>query len=135
MSTILPTVASLILAQAIGFVWYHPSLGWGSRWMAAMKQSNPNFVPSPDPKIYAVTAGTWLVSALLYSHLVLTMFGGSQAAWMDLCGLSLVLGGGFVAPPYVMAILFEQKNKIVSLLGFGYIQTVLLAMATCHAFL
>jgi hypothetical protein len=29
MSTILPTVASLILAQAIGFVWYHPSLGLG----------------------------------------------------------------------------------------------------------
>jgi hypothetical protein len=93
MSTILPTVASLILAQAIGFVWYHPSLGSGSRWMAAMKQSNPDFVPPPDPKIYAASAGTWLVSALLYSHLISTMFGGSQAAWMDLCGLSLVLGG------------------------------------------
>jgi Protein of unknown function (DUF1761) len=103
--------------------------------MAAMKKSKPDFVPSPDPKIYAASVGTWLVSAVLYSHLVSTMFGGSQAAWMDLCGMSLVLAGGFVAPPYVMVILFEQKNKIVSLLGFGCILTVLLAMATCHTFL
>jgi Protein of unknown function (DUF1761) len=132
--TIVPTVASFVLAQAIGYVWYHPSV-WGTLRLKAMKQSNPAFVATNDPRVYLFTAAQWIASSSIYSHLVSVVYGGSQAAWMDLCLLSLLLGVGFTAPPYLMAILFEQKNKVVSLIGFGYVVTVFLAMATCHAFL
>lgn len=128
-SLIPPTIASLVMAQFTGFLWY--SKCFGAMRVKALKVSHPNFNPIPNPKVYIATGIMWLITSTMYSTIV-SMTGYKST--LDLVQLSLVVGTGFSVPPYVLALCFEPTNPTVSAIEFGYVFTAILIMGLVHSF-
>jgi Protein of unknown function (DUF1761) len=130
-SLVLPTIASLVVGQFVGFLWYGPL--FGKTWLRAMKNANPKFHPEPDDFAPIAAAGvTWLLASVMYSCLV-SMTG--YTAVTDLVKLALVAWVGFSFPAHAFAVIFEKKNKTVAVIGAAYLLAVYFLMAMCHVLL
>ena len=125
---ILPTVASFVAAQVTGALWYGPL--FGKKWMAAMKESKPEFEVHGGGPV-ATAAGVWLTSSICFSTMVL-FWDRKDGKLSDLLCLAHTAWLGFSVPGHVFATIFAETHPIVSTIAATYSLTAYTFMAFAH---
>lgn len=129
--TLLPVAAAGVAATIIGMIWYHPRI-FGGVW-ARLTGVTPEMAEKGKRRMVPYT-----IIALLASMLVAYVMAYVEIAWqvMDVLGainIGFWCWAGFVAPPMLGMVLWEQKpfrlyliNALYWLVAFCVIAIILL---------
>lgn len=125
--TFLPILFAGILSVVIGFLWYHPRV-FGSAWMR-FTNVTPEMAEKGKKRM-PLNAVIALLASMLAAY-VMNHFGIAWGVY-DVIGaieLGIWCWIGFVAPPMLGMVLWEQKSFKLYLINAGFWLVSFIAMA------
>lgn len=125
-------VASGILAVLVGYVWYHPKV-FGSAWMR-MSNITPEMVEKGKRRMPLMAFVGLLASMLTAYVMSYIALAWGFYEWTGALQLGFWCWVGFVVPPMLGSVLWEQKPLRLYLINVLYWLVAFLAMAQIIVF-
>lgn len=131
--TLIPLVVAAVVSVALGFVWYHEKL-FGATFMRYANMSPEQ--AARGKKRMPVSVFVAFLASIVAAY-VLNYFGIAWGVydWVGAVELGVWVWIGFVAPPMLGAVLWEQKPLRYYFVVAGYWLVALITMALTLVFL
>ena len=123
--SIAATLISAFLAGGLGAIWYGPLCG--NAWLKTIGKTKDEI--DGGGKAIAIAMLTWLVSAAVYSALVISLGLGDFASLVQFSFLAWL---GFGLVPTILSVIFQEKNPALLWIDGGYHLCAWLLMAIAH---
>lgn len=105
-------------AVIIGFVWYSPYL-FGKWWLASIRLTPQDAMLTKTKKYTYATLGVCAVFVLSLAIYILGVWI-HPTSLLTIIEIGFVVWGGFIVPPLVSLVIWEQKKPASFFINAGY---------------